>query len=100
MELTGMEHYILAKIKLKIMLRIPLPQSSEAGAEEGTTEPQSSEAGAEEGAESESGQGTVEEADIKLEDLEPILKLCRKAFSLTNSKAFYAVNGLLLSVVS
>ena len=144
MKFTGREHYLLAKVRLKKLLRQFKGEDIEFGrpraeldkggtvegrleeeeggetegisvqegqtAQEGEVEEGKGEEVEEEGAKEnetqaggEEGVDTAEQAELKLEDLEPILELCKKAYSLNDSygkKAYYGVNGLLLEVVS
>jgi hypothetical protein len=60
--------------------------------------------GSEEGADEkeELGEEVEGEREVKLEDLEPTLELCRKALALSSQhgvRAYYFVNGVLLNAV-
>lgn len=125
LKFTGMEHYRLAKVSLKRMLRKyesggsderkgeeevagmkPEDMEPSSGNEQGKIVEKQTEAKQEDvgvNSEGSTDEGVDKEGQLKLEDLDPILELCKKAYSLSDSygkKGYYCVNGLLLSVVS
>ena len=129
MDWTGREHYLLAKVSLKKVLRekgrtfderkgirgVWVKSGGAPGEEQGNrddTVEEQTQVRAEDAAEQEeggAGEGGNDEAvereqqEMTLGDLETVLDLSKKAYSLSENygkKAFYSLNGLLLSAVS
>lgn len=109
---TGLQHYLLAKMYWRKLLAERgtgrkgegggVREGVEEGAPVGVGEEGSQAGGKEEVKEEGGGDGEGEEEELKLEDLEPTLERCREALAISEdygSRAYYFVNGALLSLV-
>lgn len=111
-KLTGMQHFLLAKTTLKNLLDVREGSGSVASegeeperkgvASEGEAPERKGVGSENEVSERENVASEGKEADITLESLKPVLKLCRETMAISldyGSRSFYFVNGKLLALV-